>query len=92
MTILDGDQEMSDVAKSLNPMESSLMKNRVVTLFGRPAGRKQGSDLPRCLVPVDGPVTQVAQELGDGVDEAVSCLAEGLRRHLHGGQACSGAG
>ena len=34
MTSLDGEQELADVAKSLNPMDSMLMKHRTLTLFG----------------------------------------------------------
>ena len=34
MIALDGGQELAEVAKSLNPMESALMKHRTLTLFG----------------------------------------------------------
>ena len=34
MIALDGEQELAEVAKSLNPMESALMKHRTLTLFG----------------------------------------------------------
>ena len=34
MITLDGEQELAEVAKSLNPMESALMKHRTLTLFG----------------------------------------------------------
>ena len=30
----DGEQELADVAKTLNPLDSTLMKNRTLTLFG----------------------------------------------------------
>ena len=34
MTSLDGEKEMADVAKSFNPLEATLLKNRTLTLFG----------------------------------------------------------
>jgi ATP-dependent Clp protease protease subunit len=34
MTSLDGEHELAEVAKSLNPLDSVLMKNRTLTLFG----------------------------------------------------------
>ena len=34
MMSLDGEQDLVDVAKSFNPMESALMKHRTLTLFG----------------------------------------------------------
>ena len=34
MTTLDGEQELADVAKNLNPLESTLLKHRTLTLFG----------------------------------------------------------
>jgi len=60
MTILDGDQEMSDVAKSLNPMESTLMKNRVVTLFGevnQDVSRRISEKLLALAFESDDPIT-----------------------------------
>lgn len=71
MTILDGDQEMSDVAKSLNPMESSLMKNRVVTLFGevnQDVSRRISEKLLALAFESDEPITMYISSPGGHVE------------------------
>ena len=71
MTILDGDQEMSDVAKSLNPMESSLMKNRVVTLFGevnQDVSRRISEKLLALAFESDDPITMYISSPGGHVE------------------------
>ena len=34
MTSLDGEQEIAEVAKTFNPLESTMLKHRTLTLFG----------------------------------------------------------
>ncbi len=71
MTILDGDQEMSDVAKSLNPMESTLMKNRVVTLFGevnQDVSRRISEKLLALAFESDDPITMYISSPGGHVE------------------------
>ena len=71
MTILDGDQEMPDVAKSLNPMESSLMKNRVVTLFGevnQDVSRRISEKLLALAFESDDPITMYISSPGGHVE------------------------
>lgn len=71
MTSLDGDQELADVAKSLNPMDSVLMKHRTLTLFGevnQDVSRRVCEKLLALAYESDDPITLYISSPGGHVE------------------------
>ncbi len=71
MTTLDGEQELVDVAKNLNPFESSLMKNRTITLFGeinQEVSRRTAEKLLTLAFESDDPITMYISSPGGHVE------------------------
>ena len=71
MTTLDGEQELVDVAKNLNPFESSLMKNRTLTLFGeinQEVSRRTAEKLLTLAFESDDPITLYISSPGGHVE------------------------
>ena len=71
MTLLDADQDLSDVAKNFNPMDSTLMKNRVVTLFGeinQDISRRTAEKLLALAFESDDPITMYISSPGGHVE------------------------
>ncbi|MEM9622805.1 MAG: ATP-dependent Clp protease proteolytic subunit [Pseudomonadota bacterium] len=71
MTSLDGEQELAEVAKSLNPMESVLMKNRTLTLFGeinQEVSRRTAEKLLMLAFESDDPITLYISSPGGHVE------------------------
>lgn len=71
MTSLDGEQELADVAKSLNPMDSVLMKNRTLTLFGeinQDVSRRTAEKLLTLAFESDDPITLYISSPGGHVE------------------------
>ncbi len=71
MTTLDGEQELVDVAKNLNPFESSLMKNRTITLFGeinQEVSRRTAEKLLTLAFESDDPITLYISSPGGHVE------------------------
>ena len=71
MTVLDGEQELADVAKSLNPMDSVLMKNRTLTLFGevnQDVSRRISEKLLSLAFESDDPITLYISSPGGHVE------------------------
>ncbi len=71
MTALDGEQELAEVAKSLNPMDSVLMKNRTLTLFGeinQDVSRRMAEKLLTLAFESDDPITLYISSPGGHVE------------------------
>jgi len=71
MTTLDGEQELADVAKNLNPMESALMKHRTLTLFGEineGVSRRTAEKLLTLAFESDDPITLYISSPGGHVE------------------------
>ncbi len=71
MISLDGEQELADMAKSLNPMESILLKNRTLTLFGevnQDVSRRLAEKLLSLAYPSDDPITLYISSPGGHVE------------------------
>ena len=71
MTSLDGEQELADVAKSLNPMDSMLMKHRTLTLFGevnQDVSRRLAEKLLALAYESDDPITLYISSPGGHVE------------------------
>jgi ATP-dependent Clp protease protease subunit len=71
MTTLDGEQELADVAKNLNPMESSMMKHRTMTLFGeinQEVSRRTAEKLLALAYESDDPITLYISSPGGHVE------------------------
>jgi len=71
MTSLDGEQELADVAKNLNPMESAMMKHRTLTLFGeinQDVSRRTSEKLLALAFESDDPITLYISSPGGHVE------------------------
>ncbi|NKC01549.1 MAG: ATP-dependent Clp protease proteolytic subunit [Pseudomonadales bacterium] len=71
MTSLDGEQELADVAKTLNPMDSTLMKHRTLTLFGevnQDVSRRLSEKLLALAFESDDPITLYISSPGGHVE------------------------
>ncbi len=71
MTVLDGEQELAEVAKNLNPMDSVLMKNRTLTLFGeinQDVSRRMAEKLLTLAFESDDPITLYISSPGGHVE------------------------
>ncbi|MEM7097446.1 MAG: ATP-dependent Clp protease proteolytic subunit [Pseudomonadota bacterium] len=71
MASLDGEQELAEVAKSLNPMDSVLMKNRTLTLFGevnQDVSRRLSEKLLTLAFESDDPITLYISSPGGHVE------------------------
>ncbi len=71
MTSLDGEQELIDVAKSLNPLDSMLLKNRTLTLFGevnQEVSRRLSEKLLALAFESDDPITLYISSPGGHVE------------------------
>lgn len=71
MARLDGEQEVADIAKSLNPMESALMKHRTLTLFGevnQDVSRRLAERLLTLAYESDDPITLYISSPGGHVE------------------------
>ena len=71
MTSLDGEKELAEVAKTLNPMDSVLMKNRTLTLFGevnQDVSRRMSEKLLTLAFESDDPITLYISSPGGHVE------------------------
>ncbi|MEM7077648.1 MAG: ATP-dependent Clp protease proteolytic subunit [Pseudomonadota bacterium] len=71
MSRLDGDQELAEVAKSLNPMDSILTKHRTLTLFGevnQDVSRRLSEKLLALAYESDDPITLYISSPGGHVE------------------------
>ena len=71
MATLDGEQELADMAKSFNPMESALMKHRTLTLFGevnQDVSRRLAERLLTLAYESDDPITLYISSPGGHVE------------------------
>ena len=71
MTSLDGEQELADGAKTLNPMDSTLMKHRTLTLFGevnQDVSRRLSEKLLALAFESDDPITLYISSPGGHVE------------------------
>jgi ATP-dependent Clp protease protease subunit len=71
MASLDGENELAEVAKSLNPMDSVLMKNRTLTLFGevnQDLSRRVAEKLLTLSFESDAPITLYISSPGGHVE------------------------
>ena len=71
MAKLDGEQEVADIAKSLNPMESALIKHRTLTLFGevnQEVSRRLAEKLLTLAYESDDPITLYISSPGGHVE------------------------
>ena len=71
MTSLDGEQELAEVAKNLNPMESFMMKHRTLTLFGevnQEVSRRTAEKLLALAYESDDPITLYISSPGGHVE------------------------
>ena len=67
----EGEQELADVAKSFNPMESALMKHRTLTLFGeinQDVSRRLSEKLLTLAYESDDPITLYISSPGGHVE------------------------
>ena len=70
-TRADGEQELADVAKSLNPMDAILTKNRTLTLFGevnQDVSRRMSEKLLALAFESDEPITLYISSPGGHVE------------------------
>ena len=75
MTSLDGEKELAEVAKTLNPMDSVLMKNRTLTLFGeinQDVSRRMTEKLLTLAFESDDPITMYISSPGGHVESGDS--------------------
>ena len=75
MTSLEGEQELADVAKNLNPMESVMMKHRTLTLFGevnQEVSRRTTEKLLALAYESDDPITLYISSPGGHVESGDS--------------------
>ena len=75
MTSLDGEKEMADVAKSFNPLEATLLKNRTLTLFGevdQDVSRRLTERLLALAYESDDPITLYISSPGGHVESGDS--------------------
>ncbi len=71
MTRADGEQELADVAKTLNPMDAILTKNRTLTLFGevnQDVSRRISEKLLALAFESDDPITLYISSPGGHVE------------------------
>ena len=71
MTSLDGEQEIADVAKSLNPLDSMMLKHRTLTLFGevnQDVSRRLAERLLALAYESDDPITLYISSPGGHVE------------------------
>ncbi len=71
MTRLDGEQELAEVAKTLNPMDSILTKHRTLTLFGevnQDVSRRMCEKLLALAYESDDPITLYISSPGGHVE------------------------
>ncbi len=71
MASLDGEPDLAEVAKSFNPMESALMKNRTLTLFGevnQDVSRRLAEKLLALAYESDDPITLYISSPGGHVE------------------------
>ncbi len=71
MNSLDNEPELADVAKSLNPMDSALMKHRTLTLFGeinQDVSRRTAEKLLALAFESDDPITLYISSPGGHVE------------------------
>ena len=69
--VMDGEQELADMAKSFNPMESALMKHRTLTLFGevnQDVSRRLSEKLLALSYESDDPITLYISSPGGHVE------------------------
>jgi len=75
MNSLDGEQELAEVAKTLNPLDSILMKNRTLTLFGeinQDVSRRMTEKLLSLSFESDDPITLYISSPGGHVESGDS--------------------
>ncbi len=75
MTSLDGEQEIADVAKTFNPLESMLLKHRTLTLFGevnQDVSRRLAERLLALAFESDDPITLYISSPGGHVESGDS--------------------
>ena len=75
MTSLDGEQEIADVAKTFNPLESTLLKHRTLTLFGevnQDVSRRLAERLLALAYESDDPITLYISSPGGHVESGDS--------------------
>ena len=71
MTSLDGEQEIADVAKTFNPLESTMLKHRTLTLFGevnQEVSRRLAERLLALAYESDDPITLYVSSPGGHVE------------------------
>ncbi len=71
MTSLEGEQELAEVAKNFNPMESFMMKHRTLTLFGevnQDVSRRTAEKLLALAYESDDPITLYISSPGGHVE------------------------
>jgi len=71
MTSLDGEEELAEVAKNLNPMENAMMKHRTLTLFGeinQEVSRRTAEKLLALAFESDDPITLYISSPGGHVE------------------------
>ena len=71
MTSLDGEQEIAEVAKSFNPLESTMLKYRTLTLFGevnQEVSRRLSERLLALAYESDDPITLYISSPGGHVE------------------------
>ena len=71
MTSLDGEQEIAEVAKSFNPLESTMLKHRTLTLFGevnQEVSRRLSERLLALAYESDDPITLYISSPGGHVE------------------------
>ncbi|NOX51751.1 MAG: ATP-dependent Clp protease proteolytic subunit [Gammaproteobacteria bacterium] len=75
MNSLDGEKELAEVAKTLNPLDSILMKNRTLTLFGeinQDVSRRMTEKLLSLSFESDDPITLYISSPGGHVESGDS--------------------
>lgn len=75
MTSLDGEQEIAEVAKTFNPLESMLLKHRTLTLFGevnQDVSRRLAERLLALAFESDDPITLYISSPGGHVESGDS--------------------
>jgi ATP-dependent Clp protease protease subunit len=71
MTSLDGEQEIAEVAKTFNPLESTMLKHRTLTLFGevnQEVSRRLAERLLALAYESDDPITLYISSPGGHVE------------------------
>ena len=71
MTFADGEQELAEMAKNLNPLDSVLLKNRTLTLFGevnQEVSRRIAEKLLTLSFESDDPITLYISSPGGHVE------------------------